>query len=89
MEDSGLGNVAIKSAGVRADVAGLADGQDVFPDFLPAPDCFRTLVRPLELFRERTAPGHFSESHSGVRARFGEPFGAVRSRKLECPWGSK
>jgi mannose-1-phosphate guanylyltransferase/phosphomannomutase len=82
---TGLGNVAIKATGVRADIAGLADGQYVFPDFLPAPDCFMTLARALELFRERPAPGPFSEPLSGARARFGEPFGAVRRRKLECP----
>jgi mannose-1-phosphate guanylyltransferase/phosphomannomutase len=86
---TGLGNVAIKAAEVRADVAGLADGQDVFPDFLPAPDCFMTLARALELFREGPDPGHSSEPLSGVRTSFGEPFGAVRRRKLECPWGAK
>ncbi len=82
---TGLGNVVIKAAEVGADVAGLADGHYVFPDFLPAPDCFVTLARALELFRE----GLLAESLSGVRARFGEPFGAVRRRKLECPWGAK
>jgi mannose-1-phosphate guanylyltransferase/phosphomannomutase len=86
---TGLGNVAIRAAEVRADVAGLADGHYVFPDFLPAPDCFVTLARALELFREGPASGPDSESLSDVRARFGEPFGAVRRRKLECPWGAK
>jgi mannose-1-phosphate guanylyltransferase/phosphomannomutase len=80
-----LGNVAIKAAEVRADIAGLADGHYVFPDFLPAPDCFITLARTLELFGE----GPSSEPLSGVRDRFGEPFGAVRRRELECPWGAK
>ena len=83
---TGLGNVAIKAAEVRADVAGLADGHYVFPDFLPAPDCFITLARALELFREVPA---VKEPLSYVRARFGEPFGGVRRRKLECPWGAK
>jgi mannose-1-phosphate guanylyltransferase/phosphomannomutase len=83
---TGLGNVAIKAAEVRADVAGLANGHYVFPDFLPAPDCFITLARALELFREEPAS---KEPLSGVRARFGEPFGGVRRRKLECPWGAK
>jgi mannose-1-phosphate guanylyltransferase / phosphomannomutase len=83
---TGLGNVAIKAAEVRADVAGLADGHYVFPDFLPAPDCFITLARALELFREVPAA---KEPLSDVRARFGEPFGGVRRRKLECPWGAK
>jgi mannose-1-phosphate guanylyltransferase/phosphomannomutase len=83
---TGLGNVAIKAAEVRADVAGLADGHYVFPDFLPAPDCFITLARALELFREVPA---VKEPLSDVRARFGEPFGGVRRRKLECPWGAK
>src|SRR5215210_3778209 len=78
---TGLGNVAIKAAEVRADIAGLADGHYVFSDFLPAPDCFITLTRALELFGE--------ELLSGVRACFGESFGAVRRRRLECPWGAK
>jgi mannose-1-phosphate guanylyltransferase / phosphomannomutase len=78
---TGLGNVAIKAARVRADVAGLADGHYVFPAFLPAPDCFMTLARALELFRE--------EPLSGVRARFGETFGRVERRRLECPWAAK
>src|SRR5918995_1631374 len=78
---TGLGNVAIKAAEVRAEVAGLADGHYVFPDFLPAPDCFITLARALELFRE--------EPLSAVRDRFGEAFGVVSRRRLECPWGAK
>jgi mannose-1-phosphate guanylyltransferase / phosphomannomutase len=78
---TGLGNVEIKAAEVRASVAGLADGHYVFPDFLPAPDCFMTLARALELFRE--------EPLSAVRDRFGEAFGAVSRRRLECPWGAK
>jgi mannose-1-phosphate guanylyltransferase/phosphomannomutase len=76
-----LGNVARKAAEVGADVAGLADGHYVFPAFLPAPDCFMTLARALELFRE--------EPLSGLRARFGQPFGAVRHRTLGCPWADK
>jgi mannose-1-phosphate guanylyltransferase/phosphomannomutase len=78
---TGLGNVAIKAAEVRADIAGLADGHYVFADFLPAPDCFITLARALALFR--------AEPLSEVRSRFGETFGAVRRRRLECPWGAK
>ena len=83
---TGLGNVALKAAEIRADVAGLADGHYVFPDFLPAPDCFITFVRALELFHEGPSS---EEPLSGVRASFGEPFGAVRRRKLDCPWGAK
>ena len=64
-----LGNAALKAAEAGADVAGLADGRYVFPAFLPAPDCFMTLARALELFRE--------EPLSGVRARIGEALGAV------------
>src|SRR5918998_3187168 len=78
---TGSGNVALKAAEDRADVAGLADGRYVFPDFLPAPDCFVTLARFLELFRE--------EQLSSVRAQFGETFGEVRRRRIECPWGAK
>jgi mannose-1-phosphate guanylyltransferase/phosphomannomutase len=76
-----LGNVALKAAEAKADVAGLADGRYVFPAFLPAPDCFMTLARALELFRE--------EPLSGCRSRFGETFGDVRRRRLECPWAAK
>ncbi|CAA9421917.1 MAG: N-acetylglucosamine-1-phosphate uridyltransferase / Phosphoglucosamine mutase [uncultured Rubrobacteraceae bacterium] len=87
---TGLGNVAIKAAEVEADVAGLADGRYVFPNFLPAPDCFVTLARALELFRTEPASGTTpAEPLSGLRARFKEPFGAVRRRRLECPWGAK
>ncbi len=78
---TGLGNVALKAAEIRADVAGLADGRYVFPVFLPAPDCFITLARALELFRE--------EPLSIVRARFGETFGTVKYQRLECPWAAK
>jgi mannose-1-phosphate guanylyltransferase / phosphomannomutase len=78
---TGLGNVAIKAAEARAEVAGLADGHYVFSSFLPAPDCFMTLARALDLFREKPL--------SEVRRRFGEAFGAVSRRRLECPWGAK
>jgi mannose-1-phosphate guanylyltransferase/phosphomannomutase len=78
---TGLNNVAIKAAETRSEVAGLADGRYVFPSFLPAPDSFMTLTRALELFRE--------EPLSGVRARFGEVFGNVRRKRLDCPWAAK
>jgi mannose-1-phosphate guanylyltransferase/phosphomannomutase len=78
---TGLGNVALKAAEIRADIAGLADGHYVFPAFLPAPDCFITLARALELFHEKPL--------SAVRARFGETFGGVKRRRLECPWSAK
>src|SRR5919112_677878 len=78
---TGLGNVAIKAAEAKADVAGLADGYYVFPCFLPAPDCFMTLARALELFRE--------EPLSDARARFGAVFGGGSRRRPECPWSAK
>jgi mannose-1-phosphate guanylyltransferase/phosphomannomutase len=78
---TGLGNVAIKAAEAGAEVAGLADGHYVFSSFLPAPDCFMTLARALDLFRE--------EPLSEARRRFGETFGAVSRRRLDCPWGAK
>ncbi len=78
---TGLGNVALKAAEIRADIAGLADGHYVFPAFLPAPDCFITLARALELFHEKPL--------SAVRAHFGETFGGVKRRRLECPWSAK
>ncbi len=83
---TGLGNVGLKAARSRADVAGLADGHYVFPSFLPAPDCFMTLARALELFRQGSES---SEPLSELRYRFGEAFGAVRRRRLECPWAAK
>jgi mannose-1-phosphate guanylyltransferase/phosphomannomutase len=79
---TGLGNVALKAAEVRADIAGAADGHYVFPAFLPAPDCFMTLARALELFRGE-------KPLSVVRARFGDAFGDVKRRRLECPWPAK
>src|ERR671916_105085 len=78
---TGLGNVAIKAAEARAEVAGLADGHYVFSSFLPAPDCFMTLARALDLFREKPL--------SEARRRFGETFGTVSRRRLDCPWGAK
>jgi mannose-1-phosphate guanylyltransferase/phosphomannomutase len=78
---TGLGNVAIKAARTSADLASLADGRYIFPEFLPAPDCFITLMRALEAFRE--------ESLSETRQRYGEPFGNVARERLECPWSAK
>jgi mannose-1-phosphate guanylyltransferase / phosphomannomutase len=74
-------NVAIKAARSRADLAGLADGRYIFPAFLPAPDCFMTLARALEAFRD--------EPLSETRAKFGESFGNVARERLECPWAAK
>jgi mannose-1-phosphate guanylyltransferase/phosphomannomutase len=78
---TGLDNVAIKAARSQADLAGLADGRYIFPAFLPAPDCFITLARALEAFRE--------ESLSKIRAKFGERFGDVARERIECPWAAK
>ena len=81
MSRTGLGNVAIKAAGVRADFASLADGRYIFPAFLPAPDCFMTLARALEAFRGKPL--------SEVRQRFGDSFGHVERERIECPWSAK
>jgi mannose-1-phosphate guanylyltransferase / phosphomannomutase len=78
---TGLGNVAIKAAREGADLAGLDDGRYIFPDFLPAPDCFMTLARALEAFRD--------EPLSRTREKFGERFGNVARERLECPWSAK
>jgi mannose-1-phosphate guanylyltransferase/phosphomannomutase len=78
---TGLGNVAIRAARVDADLAGLADGRYIFPAFLPAPDCFMTLARALEAFRD--------EPLSQTRVKFGERFGNVARERLECPWSAK
>jgi mannose-1-phosphate guanylyltransferase / phosphomannomutase len=78
---TGLGNVAIKAAEVRADLASLADGRYIFPAFLPAPDCFMTLARALEAFQV--------EPLSETRRKFGEHFGNVARERLECPWAAK
>jgi mannose-1-phosphate guanylyltransferase/phosphomannomutase len=80
---TGLGPVTHKAAQATADIAGLADGHYVFPAFLPAPDCFITLARALELFGGEE--GRLSSLHT----RFGEAFGAVRRRRLKCPWAAK
>ncbi|HET7272831.1 MAG TPA: sugar phosphate nucleotidyltransferase, partial [Rubrobacter sp.] len=80
MSRTGLGNVAIMAASVRADFASLADGRYIFPAFLPAPDCFMTVASALEAFRETPL--------SGVRQSFGDSFGVVRER-IECPWSAK
>jgi mannose-1-phosphate guanylyltransferase/phosphomannomutase len=78
---TGLGNVAIKAAGASADLAGLGDGRYIFPTFLPAPDCFMTLARALEAFRD--------EPLSRTREKFGASFGNVARERLECPWAAK
>jgi mannose-1-phosphate guanylyltransferase/phosphomannomutase len=78
---TGLGNVAIKAADVRADLASLADGRYIFPSFLPAPDCFVTIARVLEGFR--------AEPLSEARRRFGDSFGRVARARIECPWAAK
>ncbi|MDQ5810323.1 MAG: sugar phosphate nucleotidyltransferase [Actinomycetota bacterium] len=78
---TGIGNVAIKAARIRADLAGLADGSYIFPAFLPAPDCFMTLARAVELFS--------GEPLSHTRQRFGDSFGNVARERLECPWSAK
>jgi mannose-1-phosphate guanylyltransferase/phosphomannomutase len=78
---TGLGNVALKAAEVRADIAGLSDGRYILPNFLPAPDCFMTITHVIELFREEP----LSEAH----ASFGETFGGVMYRQLDCPWAAK
>lgn len=78
---AGLGNIALKGAEAGADLAGTDDGHFIFPDFLPAPDCFATLSRALELFKETPL--------SKSRAKFGESFGNVVREKLECPWSEK
>ncbi len=81
MSRTGLSNVAIKAAGIRADLASLADGRYIFPAFLPAPDCFMTLASALEVFRET--------SLSSVRQKFGESFDHVHRERIECPWSAK
>jgi mannose-1-phosphate guanylyltransferase/phosphomannomutase len=81
MSRTGLGNVAIKAAAVGADLAGLDDGRYIFPSFLPAPDCFITLARALEAFRD--------EPLSQTREKFGERFGNVARERIECPWSAK
>ncbi|HEX6711168.1 MAG TPA: sugar phosphate nucleotidyltransferase [Rubrobacter sp.] len=81
MSRTGLGNVAIRAAGVSADCASLADGRYIFPAFLPAPDCFITLASALEVFR--------GTSLSGVRQRFGDSIGHVVRERIECPWSAK
>ena len=78
---TGLGNVALKAAGERAEFAGTDDGHYIFPGFLPAPDCFMTLGRSLELFGDV----RLSEIRQGVS----EPFGGVVRKELECPWTEK
>jgi mannose-1-phosphate guanylyltransferase / phosphomannomutase len=78
---TGLGNVAIKASSVGADLAGLDDGRYIFPAFLPAPDCFISLARVLEGFRD--------EPLSEAREKFGERFGNVSRERIECPWSVK
>lgn len=78
---TGIGNVSLKSAIEAADIAALDDGHYIFPDFLPAPDCFVSIGRALELFGE--------EALSGLHGSFGEHIGNVVVRPLDCPWSAK
>lgn len=78
---TGIGNLAIKAAEVRADLASLADGRYIFPAFLPAPDCFMTIARALEAFR--------AEPLSAMRQGFDDHFGNVVRERLDCPWTAK
>ncbi|MGH3086941.1 MAG: hypothetical protein ACRDSJ_06430, partial [Rubrobacteraceae bacterium] len=78
---AGVGNVAIKSATSAADLGASGDGLYIFPDFLPAPDCFMVLARALNLFRDSPL--------SEARERFGDSFGGVVHEELECPWAVK
>src|ERR687896_94671 len=81
MSRTGLSNVAIRAASIGADLASLADGRYIFPDFLPAPDCFMTLASALEVFNEMPL--------SGVRRKFGDTFNHVHREQIECPWSAK
>jgi mannose-1-phosphate guanylyltransferase/phosphomannomutase len=81
MSRTGLSNVAIRAADIGADLASLADGRYIFPAFLPAPDCFMTLARALEVFRETPL--------SVVRRKFGDSFDNVHREHIECPWSAK
>src|SRR5919199_1398256 len=81
MSRTGLSNVAIKAASTGADLASLADGRYIFPSFLPAPDCFMTMARALEVFREIPL--------SSVRQKFGDSFDNVQREHIECPWSAK
>lgn len=78
---TGLGNIALKASEERADLASTGDGRYIFPEFLPAPDCFMTIGRALELF------GH--GRLSDFRDQIDDPFGSVVYRELECPWTEK
>ena len=78
---TGAANVASRAAAEHADLAASGEGRFVFPDFLPAPDCFMTIARAIALFR--------GEPLSSVRARYGERLGNVARERLECPWAAK
>ncbi|CAN5783664.1 mannose-1-phosphate guanyltransferase [soil metagenome] len=78
---TGLGNIALKASEERVDLASTGDGRYIFPEFLPAPDCFMTIGRALELF------GH--DRLSDFRDQIDDPFGSVVYRELECPWTEK
>ncbi|HSL01787.1 MAG TPA: sugar phosphate nucleotidyltransferase [Rubrobacteraceae bacterium] len=83
MSRTGIGNLAIRSASENADLSSLADGRYIFSSFLPAPDCFMTIARALEVFATEEA------RLSGTREKFGDRFGNVARERLECPWSAK
>jgi mannose-1-phosphate guanylyltransferase/phosphomannomutase len=78
---TGFGNLSQKFADAHADIGGMADGRYLFAGFIPAPDCFVTIGRALEVF------GHASLSR--VRREFGKSVGNVVRRRVECPWSEK
>ncbi|MBA2691705.1 MAG: NTP transferase domain-containing protein [Rubrobacter sp.] len=82
---TGLGNIAIKASGASADVGATGDGLYIFPDFLPAPDCFMVISCALKLF----GGGEGSPPLSEARGRFGGSFGGGSREVLDCPWAAK
>ncbi|MDQ3508600.1 MAG: sugar phosphate nucleotidyltransferase [Actinomycetota bacterium] len=82
---TGLGNISIKAASSSADIGATGDGCYVFPDFLPAPDCFMVISCVLKLFGAGSSGAPLSEA----RRRFGDSFGGVSREVLDCPWGAK
>lgn len=79
---TGLGNIAIKASSSGARIGASDDGSYIFPDFLPAPDCFMVISCALKLFGGDTPL-------SRARERFGDSVGNVSHEVLECPWAAK
>lgn len=74
-------HVAKMASGLRAELGAGDEGDYVFPAFLPASDCFKTISCLLKFLS--------GASLSTVRREFGESIGGVVRETVDCPLTAK